>query len=266
MPRSLLIIAICWSVQLLVAIILTRDFEKPAEEDHESHWEDIEETKIKIMARKAPIKKLVFSAEFFTIFFISVCQIFYGYFVIISYKTYGLEYIDDDKVLTLIGSIGALFNGLGRIFWSSLLDRMPYKKINYTLLVLQGICMLTIQWCVKNKYAYLVNVCISMSCEGAVTATIPPVTIQKFGLIRGHDVFGFMYASYGISTLLSTLAKNTIGYSYGFEGMIYVCAVLWVVALFLTYRLDDNHVFNYPKLFGQEPHTYGEIYSNKFGI
>ena len=62
-------------------------------------------------------------------------QIFYGYYIINSFKSYGAAYITDDKFLTLIGSVGALSNGVFRVFWSSLLDYFPFRKVNFVLLL-----------------------------------------------------------------------------------------------------------------------------------
>lgn len=39
----------------------------------------------------------------------------FGLFMVNAYKNYGSEYISDDKLLTLAGSLGAIFNALGRI-------------------------------------------------------------------------------------------------------------------------------------------------------
>lgn len=62
----------------------------------------------------------------------------------ISFKTEGSAYIHDDEFLTLIGSIGALINGVGRIFWSGMLDYLPFRKVNSVLLLNQILCLLLI--------------------------------------------------------------------------------------------------------------------------
>jgi hypothetical protein len=61
-----------------------------------------------------------------------------------------------------------------------------------------------------NKYAYLVVVSTSMMCEGSMAAILPTVTLQKFGITRGHDVFAFMYSSYGVSALFGSLLVSTV--------------------------------------------------------
>jgi nitrate/nitrite transporter NarK len=50
--------------------------------------------------------------------------------VIGLYKAFGLNFWTDDKNLTLVGSIGAIFNALGRLAWGFLADRVQYR-VNY---------------------------------------------------------------------------------------------------------------------------------------
>lgn len=147
---------------------------------------------------------------------ISFTQIFYGYYIISSFKTYGQAYISDDKFLTMIGSAGALVNGVLRIFWSSMLDYFPYKKVNTVLLTIQISCILLIQFSVKNKYSYLAVVSLSMMCEGAMASMLPTLTLQNFGMIRGHDVFSYMYSSYGMSAFFGSILVSLVQYIIGF--------------------------------------------------
>jgi hypothetical protein len=67
---------------------------------------------------------------------LALMQIFYGYYIMNSYKTYAAATIKDDAFLTIVGSVGALANGLLRIFWSSLLDYFPFRKVNSSLLLI----------------------------------------------------------------------------------------------------------------------------------
>jgi MFS family permease len=242
------------------------DFVKVEEPEDEQNWEEIERSRLEKLARKAPLAKVILSREFFSLYTIAVAQVFFGYFVIISFKTYGGDFIFDDSFLTLIGSLGALFNGLSRIFWSSLLDHFPFRKINFALLSIQLGCILTIQLAVKAKYAYLVVVALSMMCEGAMASIVPTVTLQKFGLTRGHDVFGLMYSSYGLSSMLGSILVSTVGKTIGYQGMLVISGALAALAMLLTYRQDDKHVFNYARLYTKELKTFGETFTNKHGV
>lgn len=117
-----------------------------------------------------------------------------------------------------------------------------------------------------NKYAYMVVVAASMMCEGSMAAIIPTVTLQKFGITRGHDVFAIVYSSYGLSAILGSLLVLSLEYVIGFRGMIIIGAGFVVISTILTYRIDDKHIFNYAKLYPKEEKIYGETFTNKYGL
>jgi hypothetical protein len=48
----------------------------------------------------------------------------YGNFVAFYYKEYGLTKINNDQMLTIIGSAGSIVNGLSRLFWGYLMDKV----------------------------------------------------------------------------------------------------------------------------------------------
>ena len=97
-PRMLFILGICWAVQLFVGLILITNYVKPEVqiEDSEANWEDMQIKKLEEIASKTPIMKAVCSKEFYHLYLIAISQIFYGYYIINSFKSYGQDYIEDD--------------------------------------------------------------------------------------------------------------------------------------------------------------------------
>ena len=61
-----------------------------------------------------------------------------GYYVINSYKNLGetIPALDDDKYLTTVNSISAIFNSL-RFIWSGALDKLCFKKVYGCLIFFQ---------------------------------------------------------------------------------------------------------------------------------
>jgi hypothetical protein len=45
-----------------------------------------------------------------------------GVYILVAYKTYGAIDIDDDLLLSLMGSVGAITNSIGRIIWAQVTD------------------------------------------------------------------------------------------------------------------------------------------------
>ena len=148
MLRTLCII---WFCQLTFGVLTITVYRKESEELKDGEQPLIEEkelTEDEIAERDAPVSGMLMSGTFWHIYLISLTQIFYGYYIINQFKTYGLGYGHDDTFLSVVGAIGSLFNGFLRIFWSSLLDKYPFHKVYGTLCGIQIFLIITIAWMV----------------------------------------------------------------------------------------------------------------------
>ena len=84
-----------------------------------------------------------------------------------------------------------------------------------------------------------------MMGEGSVASITPTITLLKFGVIKGNVIFSFMYSAYGVSALLGSLMVISLYVHIGFRGLIGIGLILVLIALYLTYIIDEKHVFNY---------------------
>ena len=53
----------------------------------------------------------------------------FGLFLVYDYKEYGETIINDDRLLTLAGSLGAIANGVGRILYCFAFDYYSFKLV-----------------------------------------------------------------------------------------------------------------------------------------
>lgn len=65
-----------------------------------------------------------------------------GYWVGNFFKQVGYRAGHSDRTLTLVGSLGALTNGLSKVLFASALDYWPFKPIYGSLLLLMVISLL----------------------------------------------------------------------------------------------------------------------------
>lgn len=165
-----------------------------------------------------------------------------------SFKTFGATKINDDMYLTLIGSLAQIVNGCMRIFWSSLLDFHSFKRVNSALLLIQASCIFFFELSANNKGSFMLMVCLAMMTEGAVAAIVPTITLQKFGLTRGHDVYSYMFSAFGMSALFGSVIVRLFEDIIGFRGLLGVSLVLTCSAFLLSLKLDTTHLFDYEKL------------------
>lgn len=72
--------------------------------------------------------------KLYKLFFMSMFSVVWGFLIANNYKNYGLLFIDNDSFMTQVGSIGALGNGLSRLFWGFILDYVSFKKLYFWIL------------------------------------------------------------------------------------------------------------------------------------
>ena len=95
------------------------------------------------------------------------------------FKTMGMQLGGiDDKFLTLVGSIGSVANGLSRIVWGPLQDKIGFKTIYRIVLCTELlVCSLMVTIVKTNQYLYLIWVFLSYLCLGAHFVIFPNVVV-----------------------------------------------------------------------------------------
>jgi hypothetical protein len=112
-----------------------------------------------------------------------------------NYKIYGFSKLGDDFFITTVGSIGSIFNGVFRIVWACLYNKSNFKKVFFTLLVIQvrssfillftplkAILCGTFDLVSGNKAAFLIWYDFSMGTFGGLFSLFPSVTTKVFGI------------------------------------------------------------------------------------
>ena len=133
----------------------------------------IEESPERIAERNIRLQKLLLSQEFWILYCLTISFMFFGFYMMSSFKSFGSTKIQDDIFLTLIGSFGALLNAMARFILSSLLDYYTFRQVFGSLICLQLILISIISWSLNFKWFYFVVATLSMACQGSVAAIMP---------------------------------------------------------------------------------------------
>ncbi len=163
-----------------------------------------------------------------------------GLFVIGNYKAYAAEgeAISSDVFLSNVGSWAALFNGLGRVVWGSLSDKIGYKKSMFGMFGLQAIFLFTFGLADVNRAMFFIWVCVIYFCFGGNFSLYPTATTDNFGPKYLGPNYGIIFTAYGIAgvtgALLASEARTALG---GFNGLFMVMGGLSIVAIVVAYLL-----------------------------
>ena len=128
----------------------------------------------------------------------------FGAFVAFNYKEYGETLTQDDELITLIGSLGALSNSASRIFWCWLFDKYSWRRILLILNTTQIICVFLIIF-VKNPYFYIFLVMLIYFSYGANYGLYPAQTVRIYGDTDGSRIYPITFSAFSLASVIQFL-------------------------------------------------------------
>ena len=130
----------------------------------------------------------------------------------------------------LVVAISAIFNGLGRLFWASLSDKIGRRGVFMTMFVTQCVLyVLVALGLISNYYLFLVVACYLLACYGGGFATMPAFAADAFGPGYIGKVYGFMLTAWSAAGLVGPFVFAA------FKGQaLYIAAALLAVGLLIA--------------------------------
>jgi len=159
-----------------------------------------------------------------------------GLMVIGSYAAFIKVYATVDFVL--IGSLAALFNGLGRIVWGKLADIISYKKAMLLMFSIQAILLL-IYFTTNVDVIYFGIITIAIYfCFGGNFSLFPTATADLFGLKNLGPNYGMVFTAYGIAGFIGAVGVNLFVTIFGSYLVLFiVMGVMSIGAAALAYLI-----------------------------
>jgi MFS family permease len=98
-------------------------------------------------------------------------------------------------MLTIVGSIASVSNGLSRGVFAALVDRFGFKVVYIGIQFSNLAVTAAIGYIGKDQYAYLFLLAILMGCYGAMLSIFPTVSSKLFGTKVIHNIHNYFYRS-----------------------------------------------------------------------
>jgi OFA family oxalate/formate antiporter-like MFS transporter len=106
---------------------------------------------------------------------------------------------------TAMGVFYAIANGLGRIIWGTISDKIGRKLALTLMTTFQGIMMLVFYWMAGSDYLlYLATTIIGFNYGGAFSL-FPTVTADFFGTESVGRNYGWVFTAYGVGGILGPI-------------------------------------------------------------
>ncbi len=165
-----------------------------------------------------------------------------GLFTIGNYKVFGQTstlggIADKESFLVLIGSIAALFNGLGRVAWGFLADKIGYKKTMFAMFGTQAVLMILLPFVGGSAAMFFIVVNLIYFCFGGNFSLYPTATADTFGVKNLGPNYGIVFTAYGIAGVSGALLATALRASISFLGVFIIMGVFSLGAIALAYFL-----------------------------
>ena len=137
-----------------------------------------------------------------------------GLMVIYCIKLFGIDALENQGIANAGAVTGtamawyAIFNGLGRIAWGSISDRIGRKTTIVVMSALQGVTMLATYHVFVTfgaVYGFIVVAALIGFNYGGSFALFPAITADYFGNKNVGSNYGWMFTAYGVAGLAGPL-------------------------------------------------------------
>lgn len=125
----------------------------------------------------------------------------------------------------------ALFNGLGRIVWGMISDKLGRKTSIIIMTAAQGIFVFLFQYMAGNVYTlYLFAMLIGFNFGGNF-ALFPTITADTFGTKYVGQNYGWVFLAYAIGGIFGPVLGGKLGDMGNFPLAFTICGILCILAV-----------------------------------
>ncbi len=137
-----------------------------------------------------------------------------------------------------------ILNGLGRIAWGQISDKIGRKKGIISMCLLQALMMGVFFFTTRNPYTFFIVAAAIGFNFGGNFALFPAATSDAFGLENVGLNYGYVFTSYGIGGIAGPILAGVVqDMGWSFTYAFYPAMVLCLFAAFLAFIFDPQVTF-----------------------
>ncbi len=142
--------------------------------------------------------------------------------------------IDKVAASAIAGTAMAVFfslaNGLGRIAWGAISDRLGRKKSIVIMMATQGVVVILFQWMAGTPALLYLGATLIGFNFGGNFSLFPTITADTFGAKFIGQNYGWVFLAYGFGGILGPIMGGWLGDMGNFPLAFTICGILCLVA------------------------------------
>ena len=180
--------------------------------------------------------EIIKTSSFWVLWFIFFIGAAAGLMIIGQAVPIGVEVAKLDKATAAAGlGTMALLNGIGRLFWGSVSDKLGRTKTIIACFVMYILAFVFVLPNSNTFMLWLVGVCAVGFAYGGYLALMPSLTADYFGTKSLGANYGYLFSAWGIAGVCGPFMIDFIKTSTGaFTNAMYVTAGACVVGIILA--------------------------------
>jgi len=132
----------------------------------------------------------------------------------------------------------SLANGVGRIVWGTLSDRIGRKVSIIIMMASQGVVVILFQWMAGQEYLLYLGATVIGFNFGGNFALFPTVTADTFGAKHIGQNYGWVFLAYGIGGIVGPVLGGELGDLNNYPLAFTICGAMCFVAVGIIAALE----------------------------
>jgi len=138
-----------------------------------------------------------------------------------------------------------IFNGMGRIVWGQVSDKLGRRKSLILMCLFQGVMMASFYFTTSNPYMFYVAAALIGFNFGGNFALFPAATADSFGSENVGLNYGYVFTSYGIGGIIGPILAGAVkdaglSFSYAFYPAAAMCFVAAILAMVYKPQVESK--------------------------
>ena len=129
---------------------------------------------------------------------------------------------------TLI-AVSSLCNGVGRLFWGLLSDRLGRAAV-FRILLASQMVVFGVLMTETNPWIFSILVCYVLLCFGGGFATMPPFVLDVFGTKKMSTIYGVVLTAWAAAGIFGPLYMGYLKDTYPDRAVMY-CFLIGILML-----------------------------------
>jgi OFA family oxalate/formate antiporter-like MFS transporter len=164
--------------------------------------------------------------QFYLIYFMFICMATGGLLVTAQTKPFAKNMGIASYIVILAITFDRIGNGLGRIMWGGISDKLGRPLTMALVFVLNAVTVALIPTLGVHDVWFIVLLFLNMLTWGPIFALFPAITADRFGTTYAASLYGVVYTAKGFGGILGGVVSAYLAVKYGWTMVFYGGAIL----------------------------------------